>query len=979
MQYPATRRFRLTALFLLLPLYLCAGDGFRFRYIHLPPAVRDASIGTAVVDRAGMLWLVTASGLHRYDGNQLLTFNRLSQPALPDKEISALHPDRFDRLWINFMTELWYFDLQRWQLRRVSFGKSHGDAILQEITEGRNGTIYISDRTGRLFRVESDSLRLVADLGAKGSIPGAVIRQIDEVKPGEIWVITNGKLARIRQGRVDFPAMPPLPERIAVPAYYHSSGKIYFNVVNHGMYVYNPRTGKAAQLRAAFNNAGPRRPRFLLFPLLNGDVGIVAYRTGVFRVNPLTDSVSDVTSQVSADSGAIYAPRTFRTGTTAYLVNNNISEIAHVHTPFHNLLMTPALESRAVSVRSILRHPDGWLYLGTYNGFIRINESTGAQEKLPPGFVYTAMLWDDGRILAATEGDGLRWFDPVGRKFSNVPMAADGAFPDAQQRGRYLTSLARENDSLVWVGAYSGVYLLNVYTGAYVAPKGGADANVLQDARINKIVKSGNHVYFATSAGVFSYDGNNVHRILGDVSVYSLVVRKNELWAGTQGHGVWVLDESGKVKREFNTANGLAGNMAYTLLEQDGQIIAGTDGGLALIDPHTGDLRTYARMQHLPSNEFNHSAAATWGGRVYLGTINGMTSFSIPELLQYRDAGDTIPVRFTSFSAGSGNHIRHRYDLPYTQHAQLELGPDERSFSLHFGGIAPSIDQVYYYRLHDDAPWTELGRQQEMRFAGIAPGRYRIELAVKQGSGDRYVTLLTMPVTVRPAWFETLLFKLGCIAVALLIAWLLFRLRVRRLLREQRLRTKIAGDLHDEVGSSLTRIYFKADQLSLKHTERDALQKIADSSKRALGAMSDMVWSIDARFDTAGDLVDRIRDYLSSLQQDLDIAYTFELTGAYEGKRLSQVIRQNFFLIFKEAVNNAARYSSEPRMAVRLSFAEDIDLRISNPACGDGVRIPQYQGGQGVHHMQQRAARMKGVLRAGREGDLFIVELRAPW
>ena len=118
-------------------------------------------------------------------------------------------------------------------------------------------------------------------------------------------------------------------------------------------------------------------------------------------------------------------------------------------------------------------------------------------------------------------------------------------------------------------------------------------------------------------------------------------------------------------------------------------------------------------------------------------------------------------------------------------------------------------------------------------------------------------------------------------------------------MREQRLRTKIAEDLHDEVGSSLTRIYFQADMPQMQSRsiaeDKTALEKIAASSKEALGVMSDMVWSIDAQFDTTDDLVSRIRDYINHLQNDLDISVTLELRGDYASRPLSQMIRQGLF------------------------------------------------------------------------------------
>src|SRR5690606_36072367 len=118
-------------------------------------------------------------------------------------------------------------------------------------------------------------------------------------------------------------------------------------------------------------------------------------------------------------------------------------------------------------------------------------------------------------------------------------------------------------------------------------------------------------------------------------------------------------------------------------------------------------------------------------------------------------------------------------------------------------------------------------------------------------------------ITKLPAYYETWWFKVSVVFGVVLLMLLWYRSRVRKIRKEQQLRNRIAADLHDEVGSSLTRIYFQAGTLSSTNASgsktSNELRQIADTSRQALLTMSDMVWSIDSRFDTLSELVIRMK------------------------------------------------------------------------------------------------------------------------
>lgn len=115
-----------------------------------------------------------------------------------------------------------------------------------------------------------------------------------------------------------------------------------------------------------------------------------------------------------------------------------------------------------------------------------------------------------------------------------------------------------------------------------------------------------------------------------------------------------------------------------------------------------------------------------------------------------------------------------------------------------------------------------------------------------------------------------------------------------------------------------------------------------------------------------------------NLQNDLDLTCSLTLKGDYAARSLSQMVRQNFFLIFKEAVNNAARYASGPHMRITLTFGPEIVLQVSNAYDGSRMKMKSYQGGQGLQHMRLRAEKMKGALEVRAEENVYELSLRVP-
>jgi signal transduction histidine kinase len=190
------------------------------------------------------------------------------------------------------------------------------------------------------------------------------------------------------------------------------------------------------------------------------------------------------------------------------------------------------------------------------------------------------------------------------------------------------------------------------------------------------------------------------------------------------------------------------------------------------------------------------------------------------------------------------------------------------------------------------------------------------------------------------------------------------------------LRTAIASDLHDEIGSALTRISISSELLSMQHhSELPVLERISTDSKKAIASISDIIWSIDARNDNFEDLVLRMREHAANMLDSPAFETSFVTSGLENIHSIPQVLRQNLYLIFKEAVNNIARHSTGGRVFIELKNSGKVfSMTIVNEMEKGGHR-PSEHTGQGLRNMHMRAKRMNAHLETQANESAFELKM----
>ncbi len=221
-------------------------------------------------------------------------------------------------------------------------------------------------------------------------------------------------------------------------------------------------------------------------------------------------------------------------------------------------------------------------------------------------------------------------------------------------------------------------------------------------------------------------------------------------------------------------------------------------------------------------------------------------------------------------------------------------------------------------------------------------------------------------------------FFIGGLALLALLTVLVFNnFRVRNKLRLENIRNKIAGDLHDDIGSTLNSISIYSQVASQKSPAAvQELEQIGEASREIIDAVSDIVWTVNTKNDSFEQIIFRLRMLTYNLLKAKNIEHTFRADEGMNHLRLSMEARRNFYLIFKEALNNLVKYSNASRVSILLTHSTNfITLLIRDN--GVGFDTDQPYSGSGLLNMKSRAEEMKAELKIESEtGSGSSIELK---
>jgi ligand-binding sensor domain-containing protein/two-component sensor histidine kinase len=873
-------------------------------------------VNVLVEDHTGAIWCGTDDGLYRLGrANETvkLAAIEIDSQALPDerRQVEALLEDRFGRLWIGTGNGL-YCRAADGRVRRYTSDQGLPGNFVQALLEDREGRLWVGTRFGGLCQIittaGSDTATVARVATVKDGLASNWVTSLFESSDHRLWVGTNAGFS----------------ELVA------ATGAWQFR---------NYTTAQGLSDREVWA-LGEDRDGSLWLGTANG--GAMRLARNGFTTYGVADGLDDnfITS-IFEDSGGKLCVTT-ASDTKARAINQfDDRRFIAIRPKLPRSVPTFNWSWGWNQIVLQDREADWWLATGQgvyrYAGAGRIEQVRRAFPKaiyttrdgLGSNDVFRLFQDSHGDIWIATLGGGAgfltRWERATAtfHRYSRSDGIADTP-----------TAFCEDGAGDLWIGFYGGG--LARYRGGRFTQFGEADG--APSGMIRAIYRDG----------------------------------RGRLWIGSSQGGLSRITDPASDRptfADYSTADGLASNDVWCITEdQWGRIYAGTGRGLDRLDPQSGHVLHYTAADGLARGKVE-VALRDRHGALWFGTSHGLSRlFAEPER-----SGAPPPVLISGLRiAGVARRVSELGEMALPP---ITLEPGENDVEVNFVGLASAGSQGlrYQYRLEGaDADWCPLTDQRTVNYANLSPGSYRF--VVQAVSTDGVVSLVpaTVAFTIRRPFWQRGWFILLAAAVVGLVIYAGHRLRVSRLIELERVRMRIATDLHDDIGSSLSRMAILSEVVKQQvggaaHESLPLLSEMAESSRSLLDAMSDIVWSIDPRRDDLSDLALRIRQFASDVLEAKQIRWDLQIPQEFARVRLSPDQRRQLFLIFKEAITNIARHARCRTALLRVMVAhQQLTAEIHDDGCGfdasnnEPMPATTGGGGNGLKNMRQRAAQVGG-------------------
>ena len=914
-------------------------DGYQFTNYTVADGLPSRAISDILETRSGEYWIATAHGLCRFDPRAPLEHRFTPYDVTPGpfaNQINVLIERRNGVIWFGTEGGLW-------RLQRDG-GKISAQRVPLPAPDGDAQRIFAlwEDREDNLWAASSDGLYVIWRDGRVRRFvddPQYGVLDVLQDRQGRIWALNRRQVCLIdpyAKAGQDFVKraykIAPYPTAL----FESSDGKLW--VATKGLYEFNPDApgvaGAFQQVAAAFG----------------GDL-----------LGPLAEDADH--NLWVAGSGAM---KVTRHGFTTFSTTDGLK----------TLYLTAINEDRAGRLCAITSDAS----IVTINQFDGRRFTSVSPE--PPGFEWG---WGDAQVSFQDHlGDwwlhsvnGLFRFAPPGR-ITDLAQAHPKAIYTSRQGlpSNVVLRLFEDSRGDVWIGVYRGLAVWRRSTGrieAYSVSDGlryvtqePADLGTplaLAEDRAGQIWigfhPSGlaryrnRHFDYYTEA-----DGLPKGQING---LYS--DRAGRLWVASSQGGAARIDDVSAPRpsfRAYTIAQGLSSSQIFNVTEdRAGRIYLGGGQGVDRVDPDSGSVRHFTAADGLPPmrvvySHRDHSGALWFGGpgglARYVPEPDEPFQPQPPLIRALRIAGRPAPV------SGLGESSITGLNLPATQNnLRIEFA------SLHF---ASGEVLRYQYRLEGaDDEWSPPTDVRTVNYSSLSPGRYRFVVRAVNGEGlasrkDATIDFVILPPVWRRAWFIGLMMS---VLAAVLYAG--HRYRVQQLLRLERIRTRLASDLHDDIGSGLAEIAILTDVAEVQPVAAggDLLRRAGDRARQLREAMSDIVWSVDPQHGNLVDLVGRVRQTVFSLMESNGTRVTLEAPVDTGAIGLAPDCARNVLLITKEALTNVLRHANASEVSVILRLEHrTLTLEVRDDGCG--FEPARMYAGMGLRNLRRRAAESGGEL-----------------
>jgi len=972
---------------------------------HTTEGLPSDSVTAVVQTRDGFLWIGTSAGLVRFDGVKFTEEPPVVSPLNNLTGVSALCEDNTGALWIGTQ-ENGLFRLAGGEL--VHYAKQQGGLLSENVTclaVDSHGQVWVGSHAG----MSVWSGHGFYSFTKRDGLPDASVSGINVARSGIVWVTTKVGMCQYVEGRIvpfafQTESQGRSPEYLG--AYEDQRGNLW---AFGDTYLINLTEGKRFNY---FRSSEPGSVR--IWSLCEGHDGRLWFGTSgrglyCFENNRFQPVILDE-DRWPYDVHAICEDREGNVwlGTAGGgLVQLKVQSVFALRESLGLPNSLPTALARDAGGRIYVGLQRGGLWAGGAGKF----EALGGGGFALDGYASSVCVARDGTIWAGTLGNGVYGL----REGRNIHFTgADGLRDDT------VLAMGLDEGVALWLSTKSG--------GVDRLADSHFEHFDLSQSKASELVTA---MIPAASGGLWlGTKGGEIWREAG--GKFKMVRRREShlsrpilalfesdqgrLWIGSQGAGLGCLADGASLT--WNTNNGLP-DATITGVAEDAakNLWLGTSRGIfrvgraevqsALNNPQ------YLLSCRLVSaaKTMNDPNLAIGGLRVVLtsdGYIWFVTAEGVLNLDTKRSESEPapFPVYVESVAINGQPPMRMLRGGLWShpvQPAPLVAPGDLRSLDLRFTALSFVSPQEIRFRHRlegSDADWVDDVGARQVHYGHLPRGTYRFRVAARLADGPWFEAADVFAFTVpTPLYFQTWVIILyGVASVSLVVGTvrLIFHRRLRRRLARleqertlERERMRIARDMHDEMGSKLTKISFLSE-----HVQMDALppgpalekvQSIAQTSRDLLQTMDEIVWVVNPRNDTLENLLAYFSHYASEYFQNTSIECELRLPAEIPPCPLSSEARHNLFLTFEEVLNNVLKHSGATCVKVTMSVTRhEFEIMVADNGRGfDAAGMLAANGetgtgrrGNGLRNMRQRLAVLEGLLTVNSQGGGTTVTMR---
>jgi two-component sensor histidine kinase len=325
------------------------------------------------------------------------------------------------------------------------------------------------------------------------------------------------------------------------------------------------------------------------------------------------------------------------------------------------------------------------------------------------------------------------------------------------------------------------------------------------------------------------------------------------------------------------------------------------------------------------------------------------------------------------FSSNKNEKVRYDVGNNDSLYLPVEGSSIESSYSIN--DLFNSENTKYQYRIQNlSQDWIDLSNRSSLQLFSLPAGKYNLQ--IKASGYDGYSSeILQLFIFVPAVFYKTLWFFLLVIFLIVIIGVGIYWIRVNNLKQRLRFRKELSNDLHDTVGTAVTKSIYAAQSILDETNEHDKrLQQIIDYGRQIHTNFRDVIWSLDSKTDEIVNLFDRINEIGNNAVENSQFDFLIKKEGIDERRQLTNLQKREILLISRECIHNAIKHSNGNLIVFEFSMQnEHLHLRISD----DGINQDEELDfkGMGLSSIMLRVKKMHGSVTFSKNVNGFVINL----